>query len=232
MNHLTKSPFPNTIPLRLNIFMKPTLHYPVFALLFVSCVLTGCRTTHKTTHLQNGYEEVASRSRTYLDLDETPPARIALQYMSTNGTLTHIWPSLYGVNEVIHGNIAIFVGDQIGTESGTPLNHPRLFAVDAPALPLDITGEVLSLWAKTTDKNFTKAMQHFSVVSPEETSDGLLLHLEFVSDDYLVVDKDWPDKSDLKLTWSQVTEIMDKVKTKGTARRDAGWHTPYIGERY
>ena len=201
-------------------------------MILLSLALSGCRTAQKTTHLSNGYEEVSTHARTYLNLDEPPPARIGFQYMSPHGKLTRIWPSLYGVNEVIHGNLAIFVGDQVSVDSGTANNHPRLFAVNAPALPVDITGEMLSLWAKTTGNNFTKAMQRFNLVTPEDASDGLMLHLEFISPDYLVVDKNWPDKSDLKLSWDQVTNLMVTVKAKGGVEKDLAWHTPYIGARY
>jgi len=194
--------------------------------------LVGCRTPHKTTHLSNGYEEVSTHARTFLAMDDPAPERIGFQYMSPDGKLTRIWPSLYGMKEVIHGGLAVFVGDQVSVEDGAVNNHPSLFAVTAPALPVDITGEVLSLWAKSSGKDFSTAKQRFTVATPEEASDGLLLHLEFASSDYLVVDKNWPDKADLKIAWDQVTNIMETVKSKGGVKRDNGWHTPFIGAQY
>ena len=44
--------------------------------------------------------------------------------------------------------IALFVGDRGYVEAGGKAIHPRLFAVKAPELPLDITDEVLWRWAK------------------------------------------------------------------------------------
>ena len=201
----------------------------VFALLCFG--LTGCFTPHKTTHLNNGYEEVAHKSRTLPSMDEPPPVRISFQYMSPKGKLTRIWPSLYGVGEIIHDDLAIFVGDQNYLDGGEAMVRPHLFAVKAPELPVDITHEVLAHWAKITGKNSARAYELFNSVTLETNNVGLVLHLEFANQDYLMEDKNWPDKSAFQLTWTRVSEIMADVKAHGTLKEDPLWHTPFIGEK-
>ena len=112
------------------------------------------------------------------------------------------------------------------------VTHPRLFAVQFPGLPLDITDEVLWRWSKASGKDIAKALQKFSLVIPEEKNGRLELHLEFLSEGYLSVEKDWPDQSDLQLDWNQVSDILRAVKTKGVVEKDLRWHTPYIGEKF
>ena len=107
----------------------------------------------------HGYEEVSHPHRAFLD--EPEPPRVAFQHRATDGKITPIWPSLYGVNEVIKGDLAIFVGDKAYVEPER-VTHPRLFAVISPALPLDITEEVLWRWSKANGKNFARTMCQFS----------------------------------------------------------------------
>jgi hypothetical protein len=205
------------------------LHRPLACLLtaLVGVALTGCRTTQKTTHLGSGYEEVSHHIHTAFNTGEEPAPRVSFQYMSPDKTLTRIWPSLYGAPEVIHDGLAIFVGDLSYSDEGNPASRPRLFAVKAPEMPLDITGDVLALWARLTGRNFTSAVQRFNLMTPEADDNGLLLHLEFVNQDYLVVDKNWPDKSDLL-----VSKIMEKTKKIGIYKEDPLWHTPYLGGKF
>ena len=113
---------------------------------------------------------------------------------------------MYGVGEVIKGDVAIFVGDKayVSSDPDDPRGtRPRLFAVRSPALPLDITDEVLWRWSKATGKDFAKAVQLFSLATPAEKNGQLELQLEFWTEE-----KDWPDKTTLQLDWNQVSDIM------------------------
>jgi hypothetical protein len=137
-----------------------------------------------------------------------------------------IWPSLYGVNEVVKGDLAIFVGDKayVSPDPNDPRGtKPRLFAVRSPALPLDITDEVLWRWSKASGKDFAKAVQLFSMVTPEERNGRLELQLEFWTEE-----KDWPDTTTFQLDWNQVFDIVREVKENGVVRKDLRWGTPYI----
>jgi hypothetical protein len=101
--------------------------------------------------------------------------------------------------------------------------RPRLFAVRPPALPLDITDEVLWRWSKASGKDSAKALDRFSMVTPAEKNGQLELQLEFFTEE-----RDWPDKAAFKLGWDQVSDIMREVKAKGTLHKDLHWGTSYI----
>src|SRR5689334_10454736 len=110
--------------------------------------LAGCSSPNAITPQGGGYEEVTHPPR---PLSQSSDPRVSFQYHAPNGRTIHIWPSLYGVNEVVHGNLAVFVGD-LAYVSANPDNprgmKPRLFVVEEPGLPADITDEVLWQWAK------------------------------------------------------------------------------------
>jgi hypothetical protein len=199
------------------------------ALAMLCLGLTGCQLPKLVAPVGSGYEEVSHPKRAFLD--EPPLPRVSFQHRGTDGKTSLIWPSLYGASEVIKGDLAIFVGDKAYVEPDK-VTHPRLFAVQFPGLPLDITDEVLWRWSKTSGKDFAKALERFSLVIPEEKNGRLELHLEFLSEGYLSVEKDWPDQSDLQLDWNQVSDILRAVKTKGVVEKDLRWHTPYIGEKF
>jgi hypothetical protein len=187
---------------------------PHFLLAMLCIGLAGCASQGTVAPLSNGYEEVAH------------PKQVSFQYRAPDGKTTPIWPSLYGVSEVIKGDVALFVGDKayVSSDPDDPRGtKPRLFAVRAPGLPLDITGEVLWRWSKASGKDFAKAMEIFSLVSPEEKNGQLELQLEFWTQE-----KDWPDKTTFQLDWNQVSDIMRAVKEKGTVHKDLRWGTPYI----
>ena len=207
--------------------MKP-IKDSVFQLsLAMFCVVqAGCVSPHRpvVTPVGNGYEEVAHPTRASMSQPEL--MRISFLYRAPDGKTTLVWPSLYGVGEVINGDVAIFVGDKayVSPDPDDPRGmKPRLFAVRSPGLPLDLTDEILWHWAKATGKDFSKAEQFFSLVTPEELNGQLELQLEFYTDE-----TDWPDKSTQLLDWKQVSDIMREVQEKGAVRKDLRWGTPYI----
>ena len=200
--------------------MKPIKNPIVHLSLAMLCLgLTGCSSPHPVAPLGSGYEEESHPNR-------SGDTRVAFQYRAPDGKITLIWPSLYGVGEVINGDVAIFVGDKayVSPDPDDPRGtKPRLFAVRSPALPLDITDEVLAQWSKKSGKDFAKALESFSMVSPEEKNGQLELYLEFWTQE-----RDWPDKTTVQLDWNQVFDIMREVKEKGTMHTDLRWHTPFI----
>ncbi len=190
--------------------------------------LAGCQTHTTVIPLRNGYEEVSHPNHALID--EPAPPRVSLQYRGTNDTVTPVWPSLYGVNDVIKGNLVIFVAEKAYVEPDR-VTHPRLFAVKSPELPMDITDEVLRRWAKASGKSFNHAVERFNLVVPEEKDDRLALNLEFSTVDKWMAGRDeWPEQSTLLLDWSQVDEILHAVKTNGIEQKDLRWHAAYIGE--
>jgi hypothetical protein len=203
--------------------MKKTVWCFSAALLCIG--LAGCASTRTVTPLSNGYEEV---SHPQLSMEGPADARISFQHRTPQGKITPIWPSLYGANSVIKGDLAIFVGD-VAYVSPDPNDargiRPRLFAVKSPALPVDITDDILWRWSKAWGKDFAKAQQRFSLAMPGEKDGRLDLQLEFWTDE-----KGWPDKTALQLDWNEVSDIMSEAQARGTRREDLRWGTPYIAK--
>jgi hypothetical protein len=209
---------------RLDKFFHP------LAVALLGLGLAGCQTDKNIAPVAQGYEEVAHPHHALLD--EPEPPRISFQHRDHDGKVTLIWPSLYGVNEVVKGGLAIFVGDKAYLEPERA-THPRLFAVRSPELPLDITDEILWRWSQANGRDFGRTLANFSLVTPQEKNGRLELLLEFnPGDKWLGEGKDWPDTSTLPLDWNQVAEIMRAVKTKGVVEKDLRWHTSYIGEKF
>ncbi len=206
--------------------MKPLNHLVFPCSLALLCLgWIGCASQRIASPLGSGYEQVAHPTRASIDQPES--TRISLEYRKADGTPIVVWPSLYGVNEVVKGDLVIFVGDQayVHPDSDDPKGlKPRLFAARTPGLPLDITDEILWQWSKSAGKDFAHAAQLFSLASPEEKNGRLELTLAFANDD-----KDWPDAV-MELDWTQVSDIMREVKAKGTVRKDLRWGTRYIAK--
>jgi hypothetical protein len=197
------------------------------ALALLCLVFTGCQTHKSTADLGGGYEEINHPSHTFL-ADSKPP-RVSFEYKDSDGKTITVWPSLYSFNEVVNGDVAVFVAEKAYLSDGTPAIHPRLFAVRSPEVPLDITDDVLWLWSKANSRDLTKTFNRYNVAIPSEKNGELNVHLEFSSGGYLT-DDDFPDTGELQLDWKQVSKIMQAVKRRGTLQKDLRWHTSYIGE--
>ena len=166
----------------------------------------------------------------WMSMSEPEAPRVSLQFRDTNGVVSTIWPALYGVNDVVHGGLAIFVAEKAYIVPDR-VTHPRLFAVRFPGLPVDITDEVIRRWAQANGRTFSQSLQRFALVTPEERGGGLLLRLEFSSPDELLSGREqWPGQSLLQLDWGQVEEIIQSAKTKGLVQHDLRWKTEFIGE--
>jgi len=195
-----------------------------FSLALLYLALAGCVSQPPVVPVGNGYEELSHPTQASMTQPEL--TRISFLYRAPDGKTTQVWPSLYGVGEVVQGDVAIFVGDKayVSADPNNPRGmKPRLFAVQSPALPLDITDEILWRWSKESGKDFTKAEEYLSLVTPVAVNGQLGLQLDFYTDDV-----DWPDKSSILLSWGQVTAIMRDVQAKGTVHKDLRWGTPYI----
>ncbi len=187
--------------------------------------LAGCASPDPVAPVGSGYEEVTHPHRS---MTAATDARVSFQHRASDGKTTHIWPSLYGVSEVIHGDVAIFVGD-VAYVSPDPDNprgtKPRLFAVKSPALPVDITDEALWRWSKAWGKDFAQAQQLFTLATPGEKDGRLEVELDFWTQE-----KGWPDKTVLQLEWGEVSAIMNQTKAKGNVHKDLHWNTPYVAK--
>lgn len=188
---------------------------------------TGCQWHKSIAPLGNGYEEINHPVHSVLP-DSTPP-RVSFEYKDPDGKTITVWPSLYCFNEVVNDKVAIFVAEKAYKMDGERSVKPRLFAVQSPAPPLDITDQVLWRWSKANGKDLIKTFNRFNASLPEDRDGQLLVKLEFWPGGYMS-HEDWPDTGELQLDWHQVSEIMREVEKKGVLQKDLRWHTAYIGE--
>jgi hypothetical protein len=203
--------------------MKPINRLVLYFFPAILCLeLAGCASSRVVEPQANGYEEVTHPHRYSAPAD----VRTSFQHRAPNGNITPVWPALYGVNEVINGEVAIFVGEvaYVSSNPDDPRGtRPRLFAVKSPDLPLDITDDILAQWSQANAKDFAQARKRLSLVTPAEKDGRLELQLEFWSNE-----KYWPDSAALLLDWTRVSDIMRDLKAKGTVRTDLRWKTPFI----
>jgi len=184
--------------------------------------LAGCASTTVITPQGNGYEEVAHPYRGSTPAD----VRISFRYRAPDSRSMLIWPALYGINEVIHNDVAIFVGEvaYVSSDPNDPRGtRPHLFAVKAPAPPLDITGDILNFWALKNGQDPVRAGRYLSLVTPTEKAGRLELQLDFVTDE-----KNWPDRSTVSLDWNRVSDLMRDVQAHGTVHKDLRWGAVYL----
>ncbi len=187
--------------------------------------LTGCRS--QLAPVANGYEKVIHPTCPISFEPETP--RVSFQFRTASGKAILIWPDIYSGQCVVKDDVAVFLGDKAYVDASGKNTRPRLFAVKAPAVPVDITDEVLWRWSKATGRDFTQTRNRFSEFTVENQSGLLVIHLEFTPGAMLSDERDWPDSGDLKMEWSQVAGILRAESAKGVLQKDLRWHTSYIG---
>lgn len=159
-----------------NFMNLPRYLSGLFALGLLGFSLAGCK-SHMAP-VADGYEKVTHPTSPFSFEPVSP--RISFQFREASGKNVLIWPDIYGGDCVVKGGLAVFLGDKAYMDADGKATHPRLFAVKAPELPMDITDEVLWRWSKSSGRDFSKAMNRFSLVTAEDKNGRLGLHLEFV----------------------------------------------------
>ncbi len=186
----------------------------------IVCVsISGCVLSNRSVEpLANGYVEI-TYTRGYIHSAH----RITLQYRDRRGRQFMIWPDNGAAH--IKGDVAVFQGWKAYAEPkpgdiGWPLK-PDIFAVNAPGPPLDITSEIIAVWSKESRKDYAEALAKASIVSIEEKGDSL--EFQFA----VFRGENWPNRV-VRLSWSQVLEIMRDVKEHGVQRKDPQYGAIYI----
>jgi hypothetical protein len=118
-------------------------------------------------------------------------------------------------NEVEIDDAAVFIG-RLNSETGFRGNH--LFAFQPPGPVVDITDQVFAIGAKEKGTMSKTA----SISSLRKLDDGVKIGAAFTG---------WTDQG-IKLTWSQIYDIMRDVKEKGVVRKDRVWGTSYIEKEF
>ena len=177
------------------------------------CV-TGCSSISSVAPLGNGYSIVNYKLNSF---PEESAFESSLQYGKPEGRRVMVWPSLFGGNAIIRNEAAVFIGE---LRSG----DLRLFAVRAPELPLDITGEAFRHWSAASGKNFAGALRVTDNWYVRENQDRLVFHFQFEPG------TDLPDV--MALDWSEVRSYMDEVKRKGALRIDRVRYKTYLEKEF
>lgn len=196
---------------------------PFFVLaLFGLLTVTGCRTPHgQESPLSRNYAEVAYPRRG----EDADFARVALEFHPPGGPKQTLWPQLYGVNEVVLDDLVIFVGDVSSHRRGN--TQPRLFLVQAPQVPVDVTDEMLWRWSRANHRNLDQALQHYSLVTPVRVGAEVELRFDFWTDEG---ENDWPEHGVLRLPVGQMPEILRSAQKRAHPEREPTWHTDYLRE--
>lgn len=156
------------------------------------------------------------------------PDRVSFDFRQPSGQNLVIWPSLSERTVIFMGKMAVFVGDQAYAGPEGKTMRPRLFLVEAPGLPVDVTDEILWHWAKVHGRSLNSTVANLTTITPAGNRTGLAVHLEFWTSDLDEASRNWPAEGEVDLSWSQVNQLLATGKATGTQKKDLRWHTPYL----
>jgi hypothetical protein len=189
--------------------------------------LTGCGSISRVESLGGGYEVVAYTRHSFSEPEAT---QITLQYRKPSGGRIMIWPETLGVIET--NDAVLFIGykayDQPPSDEPRA-TRPRLFIVQAPNLPLDISEEILWRQAKQSGGDLAIVLKKPSVLKKVnihhvgETNN--ILELRFEIEDVRL-------NGVIHVDWHQILDVMREVKEKGVVRKDRVWGTSYIEKEF
>jgi hypothetical protein len=191
----------------------------VFAIIF--CVsLAGCffssRTEVRTAGEPYGMVDV---SRT-TDLIHTS-TRGELYHWDKKGKKTLVWRFLSG-NLVWTNDMALFLGyTTVGPadkNSPTASDKERLFAVEGAGPVVDITDDVLRLWAAGNGINLSNALKRAFIPSLKRQGNHFKIEVELLMGSNGIVE----------LSVEQVLDMIRLAKEKGKHLKDPGFGTPYL----
>jgi hypothetical protein len=185
--------------------------------------LSGCDSkTVRVTPLGDNYEEVVY-VRSHISAPEAHT--ITLQFRNVEGKQVMVWPSLESATVVKNG-VAMFVASRTDgsyKKDGIWPMESRLFAVSFPGLPMDITDETVGRWAQESGKDAAKYLEDYpSPIEPQETNGNINTEFEFTHFQKIVI----------SLSWEQISNIMECVKTNGVQHKDPQWNLIYIDKEF
>lgn len=144
-----------------------------------------------------------------------------LHYWDKNGKETLVWPVLAGGVISIGTNGAVFKGYLIdGPSDRFPgMRGPiRLFGVNGVGPVIDVTDQIVFLWAKSSGTNISEAIRRSSIGRVERTNDLFVVEV-FLSSG---------PGGRVELNESQLLDIIRETKEKGMQMKDPGSGTPFI----
>ena len=203
-----------------NMKLRKHLFWPCFAVALI-CFIGCSRNTTRVTPLGDGYEEVVF---VYPHFSEPESHTTTLQFKNSEGKQVMVWPSLMSATVVKNG-IAVFVANRTMATNKIDGIWPqtwRLFAVRAPEPPLDITDEVVGRWAQESGKDAAKYLDEPEPIEPQEKSGKIDTEFSFYDIPGAVI----------SLSWDQLSNIVDEVKTNGVQNKDLKWNLICVDKKF
>jgi hypothetical protein len=180
--------------------------------------VSGCTSNEVVRVLGNGYEEVTRRESSVIN--EPIATKVALRYKPNSGKAVPVW-NVVRSKVFITEKCAVFIGDRSirwSKDDQIWEMEPRVFAVEAPETPVDITSEILRRWAKTANRD-SKVIFAANLIGATQTPDkNLDLYFEFNGGVL--------PGTHITVTWDQILEMLQKSKSE-PIRKD-----PVLNEMY
>jgi hypothetical protein len=164
-------------------------------------LLAGCGGS-QVKPLTGGYEEILV---THRGMGEPGMTQHKLAHIDTRGSRSIVWPWVFS-DVFIHGDVAIFLGENPGHEI-------RLFAVQPPEVPLDITSQVVGDWAQVSGKDAPTLTAAAAPIGGKQAANG---DLEF----YFEFSGGIHPGTNLIVKWSRVPDMMAAVRAHGVEGKD------------
>lgn len=209
----------------MNLSAKPgkTLIFGVLGLF-----LNSCRPAESTpkkpsfSPLQNGFGVVVQE----MGIDSGPGAK--LYYKGTNENPVLVWPYIgtWGDPILFTNDIALLHAD-IPDEQGS-LGGSALIVAQGPSLAMDISKDVLKIAAEQSQVDFKKALRVCWPASLVRIRDDKL---------QVIFGANWVEEPTIKklkveITWKQVFEIMEDVKSSGKTNKVTNTDVLYLQKDY
>jgi hypothetical protein len=189
--------------------------------LLASLAFVGCASSRETVSKPSGAGYGTVEVTNNRDLAHTY-RRTELRYWNTSGKDTLIWSYLSNQIVYIGNDEAIFHG-WLTTGSSDPdgpgrRKSERLFAVQGNGPAVDITDDIILLWAKASGTNAVDALRKAYVASLSKRTNTIEIEVAVMFGGWGTVE----------LSQDQLNKIILQAKQTGKEMEDPGFGTPYL----
>jgi hypothetical protein len=161
----------------------------------------GCGQKHSDfVPLQGGFGVITK----WVGIDSGPS--VALYYKGNQSKPTLIWP-FFGPSsgEILITNDMVFFVADMPDEQGR-VGSGAYFAVQAPGPVLDVSEDLLKLWAESNHLDFTKVRGRYSPLEEIAVGNKIKVHYAGYKDD---------PEGTFVISWEQLSNIIQDVKRTG-----------------
>ena len=197
--------------------MKFRTHF-IRLLVGAAVVLTqGCGEKESDFQPLSGGFGVATK---WVGIDSGPGAK--LYFKDNKSKLTLIWPFLgtRGYHMQFTNDMAFFIAD-MPDELGR-MGTGVYLAVQAPGPALDVSEDLLKLWAESHKLDFDKLRGHYMPLQVKASPGGVEVH--YLGSEKLPVT--------LAVSWEQISNIIQDVKLTGKRHVTEKYQAVYLKKDY